>query len=173
MTSPLALIDSDIPQLKLLSKGKVRDIYATSSPEHLLFVASDRISAYDVIMKNVNLATYHPSLSFNLRSHIYSSWPDHGFSGPKGVPEKGCVLTKLSLFWFDKLKSIIPNHVVTSRIQDMPEEVQQHKEQLEGRSILVKKAEVIPLEAIVRGYITGEHSVNWINSTTLDTLCLF
>jgi hypothetical protein len=73
MTSPLALIDSDIPQLKLLSKGKVRDIYATSSPEHLLFVASDRISAYDVIMKNVNLATYHPSLSFNLRSHIYSS----------------------------------------------------------------------------------------------------
>jgi SAICAR synthetase len=73
MTSPLALIDSDIPQLKLLSKGKVRDIYATSSPEHLLFVASDRISAYDVVMKNVNLPTYRPSLSFNLRSHIYSS----------------------------------------------------------------------------------------------------
>jgi hypothetical protein len=62
MTTPLALIDSDIPQLKLLSKGKVRDIYATSSPEHLLFVASDRISAYDVIMKNVNLPTHPPSI---------------------------------------------------------------------------------------------------------------
>ncbi|KAH9070667.1 phosphoribosylaminoimidazole-succinocarboxamide synthase [Lactarius deliciosus] len=119
----VTLIDSNVPQLKLLSKGKVRDIYATSSPEHLLFVASDRISAYDVILKN-------------------------------GIPDKGRVLTELSLFWFDKLKDIIPNHVVTSRIEEMPEEVHQHKEQLEGRSILVRKAEVIPLEAIVRGYIT-------------------
>ncbi|KAH8986141.1 phosphoribosylaminoimidazole-succinocarboxamide synthase [Lactarius akahatsu] len=123
-----ALIDSNVPQLKLLSKGKVRDIYATSSPEHLLFVASDRISAYDVILKN-------------------------------GIPDKGRVLTELSLFWFAKLKYIIPNHVVTSRIEEMPKEVHQHKEQLEGRSILVKKAEVIPLEAIVRGYITGKRIV--------------
>ncbi|KAH9956380.1 putative ADE1-phosphoribosylamidoimidazole-succinocarboxamide synthase [Lactifluus volemus] len=120
-----ALINSNIPQLKLLSKGKVRDIYATtSSPNHLLFVASDRISAYDVILKN-------------------------------GIPDKGRVLTELSLFWFDKLEHIISNHVITSRIEEMPEEVQQYKEQLEGRSILVRKAEVVPLEAIVRGYITG------------------
>jgi len=76
----------------------------------------------------------------------------------KGIPDKGRVLTELSLFWFDKLQSIIPNHVVTSRVEEMPEEVRPHGEQLEGRSILVKKAEVIPLEAIVRGYITGEHS---------------
>jgi len=120
-----ALIDSNVPQLKLLSKGKVRDIYATTSPEHLLFVASDRISAYDVILKN-------------------------------GIPDKGRILTELSLFWFDKLKDIIPNHVVTSRIKEMPEEVHQQQEQLEGRSILVRKAEVIPLEAIVRGYLTGK-----------------
>ncbi|KAH9059098.1 phosphoribosylaminoimidazole-succinocarboxamide synthase [Lactarius vividus] len=136
-----ALIDSNVTQLKLLSKGKVRDIYATSSPEHLLFVASDRISAYDVILKN-------------------------------GIPEKGRVLTELSLFWFDKLKDIIPNHVVTSRIEEMPEEVHQHREQLEGRSILVKKAEVIPLEAIVRGYITGSAWAEYKKSRTVHGIPL-
>ena len=72
------------------------------------------------------------------------------------MPDKGRVLTELSLFWFEKLKSIIPNHVVTSRIEEMPDELHKHREKLEGRSILVKKAQVIPLEAIVRGYITGE-----------------
>ena len=76
----------------------------------------------------------------------------------KGIPDKGRVLTELSLFWFDKLRAVIPNHVVTSRIEDMPEELHKYREQLEGRSILVKKAEVIPLEAIVRGYITGEQN---------------
>ncbi|KAH8979048.1 phosphoribosylaminoimidazole-succinocarboxamide synthase [Lactarius hatsudake] len=135
------LIDSNVPQLKLLSKGKVRDIYATSSPEHLLFVASDRISAYDVILKN-------------------------------GIPDKGRVLTELSLFWFDKLKDIIPNHVVTSRIEEMPEEVHQHKEQLEGRTILVKKAEVVPLEAIVRGYITGSAWAEYKKSRTVHGIPL-
>ncbi|KAH8982315.1 phosphoribosylaminoimidazole-succinocarboxamide synthase [Lactarius hatsudake] len=135
------LIDSNVPQLKLLSKGKVRDIYATSSPEHLLFVASDRISAYDVILKN-------------------------------GIPDKGRVLTELSFFWFDKLKDIIPNHVVTSRIEEMPEEVHQHKEQLEGRTILVKKAEVVPLEAIVRGYITGSAWAEYKKSRTVHGIPL-
>jgi len=136
-----ALIDSNVPQLKLLSKGKVRDIYATSSSEHLLFVASDRISAYDVILKN-------------------------------GILDKGRVLTELSLFWFAKLKDIIPNHVVTSRIEEMPEEVHQHKEQLEGRSILVKKANVIPLEAIVRGYITGSAWAEYKKSRTMHGIPL-
>jgi len=136
-----ALIDSNVPQLKLLSKGKVRDIYATSSSEHLLFVASDRISAYDVILKN-------------------------------GILDKGRVLTELSLFWFDKLKDIIPNHVVTSRIEEMPEEVHQHKEQLEGRSNLVKKANVIPLEAIVRGYITGSAWAEYKKSRTMHGIPL-
>jgi len=136
-----ALIDSNIPNLKLLSKGKVRDIYATSSPEHLLFVASDRISAYDVILKN-------------------------------GVPDKGRVLTELSLFWFDKLRSVIPNHVVASRIEEMPEEVRQNGGQLEGRSILVRKAEVIQLEAIVRGYITGSAWAEYKNSQTVHGIPL-
>lgn len=135
------LINSNIPDLKLLSKGKVRDIYATSSPEYLLFVASDRISAYDVILKN-------------------------------GIPDKGRVLTELSLFWFDKLRSIVPNHVVTSRIEEMPEELHKHKEQLEGRSILVKKAEVIPLEAIVRGYITGSAWAEYKKTRTVHGIPL-
>jgi len=64
-------------------------------------------------------------------------------------------LTKISLFWFKRLASIIPNHFVTANIDEMPEEVRQYKDQLEGRTMLVRKAEVVPLEAIVRGYITG------------------
>ena len=153
------LINSNIPKLKLLSKGKVRDIYATSSPEHLLFVASDRISAYDVILKNVIKIVFFKNLHFS--PFVAASALTHIIPPPvaiflKGIPDKGRVLTELSLFWFDKLKSIVPNHVVTWRIEDMPEELHEYREQLEGRSILVKKAEVVPLEAIVRGYITGE-----------------
>ncbi|KAK7473096.1 Bifunctional purine biosynthetic protein ade1 [Stygiomarasmius scandens] len=119
-----SLITTDLPDLKLISKGKVRDIYATSSPDHLLFVATDRISAYDVILRN-------------------------------GIPDKGKLLTQLSLFWFSKLAHIIPNHLVTANIDEMPEEVRKYKAQLEGRTMLVKKAQVVPLEAIVRGYISG------------------
>lgn len=73
----------------------------------------------------------------------------------KGVPDKGKILTKISLFWFDKLKHIVPTHFVTANIDEMPREVQQYKDQLDGRSMLVRKAKVIPLEAIVRGYLTG------------------
>ncbi|THV00269.1 SAICAR synthetase [Dendrothele bispora CBS 962.96] len=119
-----SLITTDLPDLTLISKGKVRDIYATSSPDHLLFVATDRISAYDVILQN-------------------------------GIPDKGKLLTQLSLFWFSKLAHIIPNHLVTANIDEMPEEVRKYKPQLEGRTMLVKKAKVVPLEAIVRGYMSG------------------
>ncbi|EGO31062.1 hypothetical protein SERLADRAFT_353724 [Serpula lacrymans var. lacrymans S7.9] len=119
-----ALINTDFPSLTLFSKGKVRDVYLTSSPDHLLFAATDRISVFDVILRN-------------------------------GVPDKGKLLTKISLFWFDKLKDIVPNHVVTADVDSMPEEVRQYKDQLEGRVMLVKKAKIIPMEAIVRGYLTG------------------
>ncbi|KAJ1310926.1 hypothetical protein OPQ81_009438 [Rhizoctonia solani] len=95
-----------LPDLTLVSQGKVRDIYSTSDPNALLFVATDRISAYDVILKN-------------------------------GVPGKGVILSQLALFWFKRL------------------EVAKYKEILQGRTMLVKKAKVVPLEAIVRGYITG------------------
>lgn len=93
---------------------------------------------------------YHPSPT-NGREFV--NHPHHFH--PKGVPGKGKILTQLSLFWFEKLKHVIPTHFVTSNIDEMPEEVKQYKEQLEGRTMLVKKATVIPLEAIVRGYITG------------------
>ena len=73
----------------------------------------------------------------------------------QGVPDKGKVLTKISLFWFDKLKHVIPTHFVTANIDEMPEEVRKYKETLEGRAMLVKKAKVVPLEAIVRGYLAG------------------
>ncbi|KAG5335326.1 hypothetical protein C0989_001429 [Termitomyces sp. Mn162] len=119
-----SLTTTNLPELTLLSQGKVRDVYATSSPNHLLFVATDRISAYDVILKN-------------------------------GIPDKGKLLTQLSLFWFKKLGDIIPNHFVTADVDEMPEEVRKYKDQLDGRAMLVEKASVVPLEAIVRGYLSG------------------
>ncbi|CAE6483298.1 unnamed protein product [Rhizoctonia solani] len=108
-----------LPGLTLVSQGKVRDIYSTSDPNALLFVATDRISAYD------------------------------------GVPGKGVILSQLALFWFRRLEGIIPNHLITDDVDQMPPEIAKHKDILNGRAMLVKKAKVIPLEAIVRGYITG------------------
>ncbi|KAF9513782.1 hypothetical protein BS47DRAFT_1372431 [Hydnum rufescens UP504] len=119
---PPAIVHTSFPDLKLLSQGKVRDVYATSSPDALLFVVTDRISAYDVILKN-------------------------------GIPGKGKVLTALSLFWFDKLSDLVPNHFITADVDQMPEEVKKYKDVLQGRSMLVRKAQVIPIEAIVRGYL--------------------
>ncbi|GAB1523988.1 Bifunctional purine biosynthetic protein ade1 [Rhizoctonia solani] len=113
-----------LPELTLVSQGKVRDIYSTSDPNALLFVATDRISAYDVILKN-------------------------------GVPGKGIILSQLALFWFKRLDGIIPNHLITDNVDQMPSEVVQYKNILQGRTMLVRKAKVVPLEAIVRGYITG------------------
>jgi len=134
-----ALIDSNLSGLSLLSRGKVRDVYSTSSPTHLLFVATDRISAYDVILQN-------------------------------GVPGKGRILTQISLFWFEKLKHVIPTHFVTANIDEMPEEIRQYKDQLEGRTMLVRKAKVIPLEAIVRGYLTGSGWAEYKKTGTVHKL---
>ncbi|KAF5389790.1 hypothetical protein D9757_003667 [Collybiopsis confluens] len=119
-----ALTETNLPDLTLVSKGKVRDVYGTSSPDYLLFVATDRISAYDVILRN-------------------------------GIPGKGKLLTQISLFWFPKLAHIIPNHFVTANVDEMPEEVKKYRDQLQDRAMLVKKARVVPIEAIVRGYLTG------------------
>jgi phosphoribosylaminoimidazole-succinocarboxamide synthase len=85
-------------------------------------------------------------------------WIGCGAIDMKGVPDKGKILTQISLFWFNKLKHIIPTHFVTADIEEMPEEIRRYKEQLEGRTMLVKRAKVIPLEAIVRGYLTGRSS---------------
>ncbi|KAJ8515782.1 hypothetical protein ONZ45_g6820 [Pleurotus djamor] len=137
----MALIATDLPELTFVSKGKVRDIYSTSSPNHLLFVATDRISAYDVILQN-------------------------------GIPEKGKLLTKISCFWFEKLKDIIPNHFVTADMDEMPHEVKLYRDQLEGRTMLVRKAKVVQLEAIVRGYITGSAWSEYKKSGTVHGISL-
>ncbi|KAG8967840.1 Bifunctional purine biosynthetic protein ade1 [Tulasnella sp. 419] len=137
----MALIKTDLSTLKLTAQGKVRDIYATEDPSTLLFVATDRISAYDVVLNN-------------------------------GIPNKGKILTQLSLFWFNKLKDVIPNHLVTANINEMPGEISSYSDQLEGRSMLVRKARVIQLEAIVRGYITGSAWSEYKKSGTVHGISL-
>jgi len=114
---------TDFPDLKLYASGKVRDIYEVSS-DQLLFIATDRISAFDYV-----LAT--------------------------GIPQKGRVLTQLSLFWFDFLKPIVPNHLITADVHKYPQELQKHAAQLRGRSMLVVRAGMIGVECVVRGYLSG------------------
>lgn len=121
MTQP-ALYRTDLKGLKLVNRGKVRDIYDLG--EHLLIVATDRISAFDVIM-------------------------------PNPIPGKGEVLTKLSEFWFRQMADIVGNHLVTTDVDRFPEACRPHRDVLQGRSMLVRKAKPLPVECIVRGYITG------------------
>ena len=118
-----ALVHSHLPDLKLIARGKVRDVYEVDAGS-LLFVASDRISAFDVVMAN-------------------------------GIPGKGRILTQISLFWFDLLKGICPNHLLTADIDEMPVIVRRYRDQLEGRCMLVKKLRIFQVEAIVRGYLSG------------------
>lgn len=117
------LLQTDIGELELYASGKVRDVYRVDN-EHLLFVATDRISAFDYV-----LAT--------------------------GIPNKGKVLTQLSLFWFDLLRGIVPNHLVTADVNAYPKVLKPHAEKLRGRSMLVVKADMVPIECVVRGYISG------------------
>jgi phosphoribosylaminoimidazole-succinocarboxamide synthase len=117
------LLQTDFPELELYARGKVRDVYRLDN-EHLLFVATDRISAFDYV-----LAT--------------------------GIPHKGRVLTQISVFWFDFLKDIAPNHLVTADVGKYPSSVGNYLDQLRGRSMLVTRAEMFPVECVVRGYLSG------------------
>ncbi|WP_022853544.1 phosphoribosylaminoimidazolesuccinocarboxamide synthase [Thermodesulfatator atlanticus] len=117
-----AIFETNFSGLKLLHRGKVRDLYDLG--ENLLMVATDRISAFDVVM-------------------------------PTPIPGKGIILTQLSLFWFDFLKDLISNHLVTADVDHFPEECAPYREDLRGRSMLVKKARPLPVECIVRGYLAG------------------
>lgn len=112
--------------LPLIARGKVRDIYAVSD-DKLLLVTTDRLSAFDVIL-------------------------------PNPIPDKGRVLNQISLFWFEKFKHFIPNHVITADVAQMgldPALVKEHGAFLEGRSLLAKRAKPLPVECVIRGYITG------------------
>ena len=129
------ITQTDFPTLKLVNRGKVRDIYDLG--EYLLLVTSDRISAFDVIMN-------------------------------EGIPNKGLVLNQMSIFWFKLMQDIIPNHIVATEVEDYPAETRPYHEQLKGRSMLVKKAKPLPVECIVRGYISGS---GWKDYQKTGAIC--
>jgi phosphoribosylaminoimidazole-succinocarboxamide synthase len=116
-------------------QGKVRDVYDLG--EHLLIVATDRISAFDCVM-------------------------------PNGIPEKGKILNQLSLFWFDRTKSLVENHLIATDVTDFPGAVRSFGDQLIGRSILVKKTQVVPIECVARGYLAGS---GWKEYQQSQTVC--
>jgi phosphoribosylaminoimidazole-succinocarboxamide synthase len=113
---------TEFKTLKLKGRGKVRDIYDLG--DRLLIVATDRMSAFDVVM-------------------------------PNPIPDKGRILTQLSNFWFDLTKDLVPNHVLSTEVGDYPKECQPYQEMLRSRSMLVVKTEVLPVECVVRGYLSG------------------
>jgi len=117
------LLQTDFPELQLHASGKVRDVYRLNEGQ-LLFVATDRISAFDYV-----LAT--------------------------GIPHKGRVLTQISLFWFEFLKDIVPNHLITADVERYPQPVQKYADQLRGRSMMVVRGDMYPVECVVRGYLSG------------------
>jgi phosphoribosylaminoimidazole-succinocarboxamide synthase len=116
------LLETHLPGLELLGRGKVRDVYGLG--DRLLIVATDRISAFDYI-----LAT--------------------------GIPDKGRILTGLSVFWFDFLSDVTPTHFLTADVDEYPEALRQYRDQLEGRSMLVKRAKMMDVECVARGYLAG------------------
>jgi phosphoribosylaminoimidazole-succinocarboxamide synthase len=130
------LLRTDYPELELHASGKVRDVYNLDQ-DHLLFVATDRLSAFDYI-----LAT--------------------------GIPHKGRILTQISLFWFDFLKDIVPNHVVTADVDRYPAAIRKHADELRGRSMLVMRAEMCPVECVARGYLSGS---GWKEYKATGTVC--
>src|SRR3989338_1344816 len=130
-----AILKIEIPGIKPLRSGKVRDIFDLG--DYLLLVASDRISAFDVIL-------------------------------PNGIPGKGKILTQISAYWFKQTENIIPNHLVSVNVKDFPDFCQSAGDMLEGRSMLVKKAKPLPVECIVRGYISGS---GWKEYKKNGTVC--
>ena len=117
------ILQTDFPDLQLHASGKVRDVYQLDD-DRLLFVATDRISAFDYVLA-------------------------------MGIPHKGRVLSQISLFWFDFLADIVPSHVITADVDRYPQAVRKYADQLRGRSMLVQRAEMFPVECVVRGFISG------------------
>jgi len=130
---------TNFPKLKFLNRGKVRDLYAVK--DSLLIVATDRISAFDVIM-------------------------------PNPIPGKGVILNKMSAFWFKQMEDIIGNHIISTDAADFPPECAPYFESLEGRSMLVKKATPLPVECIVRGYLSGSGWNDYRHSQSISGIKL-
>lgn len=129
-----ALIQCELPGLPPPRRGKVRDIFDLG--DRLLLVASDRLSAYDVVM-------------------------------PNGIPDKGRVLTRLSLFWFARFPWM-PNHLISAEVDEFPAALRPFKDDLRGRAMLVRKVDILPVECIVRGYLVGS---GWQEYRTQGTVC--
>ncbi len=129
------LLETSLPGVALHKRGKVRDVYDLG--DRLLIVATDRLSAFDVVL-------------------------------PTGIPGKGILLTQMSLFWFRLLADVIPNHVVTADVGEYPAELKRFRDQLEGRSMIVLRTDVLPVECVVRGYITGS---GWKDYKATGSVC--
>ena len=135
-THTSVLLETKIPGMEPFSRGKVRDIYELAG-DKLLIVATDRISAFDVILG-------------------------------AGIPAKGKVLTQLSCFWFDRFRNMVPTHFLTAQLSEYPEQLQPFADQLEGRSMLVRKTQPFPIECVVRGYLAGS---GWKEYQASGTVC--
>lgn len=116
------LLKTELPGVEPFARGKVRDLYTLG--DRLLIVATDRISAFDVVF-------------------------------PSGIPDKGRVLTQLSVFWFEFLRDLVPTHFLTATVDEFPQAARRHRAQLDGRAMLVRRAQVVPIECVVRGYLAG------------------
>ena len=130
------ITETGISGLETYARGKVRDVYAVDD-SRLLFIATDRISAFDYILQT-------------------------------GIPDKGKVLTQLSIFWFDFLRDLTPTHFLTANVDEYPEAIRVHRKQLEGRSMLVKRARMVEIECVVRGYLAGS---GWKEYQKSGTVC--
>jgi phosphoribosylaminoimidazole-succinocarboxamide synthase len=135
MAADAVVLRTEMPDIGVPKRGKVRDIYDLK--DYLLLIATDRISAFDVVL-------------------------------PNGIPGKGKVLTQISLFWFRKMKDIIKNHIVATDVDEFPLELKKYRDVLEGRSMLVRKAKQLPVECIVRGYLSGS---GWNEYKEKGTVC--
>jgi phosphoribosylaminoimidazole-succinocarboxamide synthase len=130
-----ALYETRLENLKAVKQGKVRDIYDLG--DCLLMVATDRLSAFDVIM-------------------------------PDPIPDKGKILTQLSIYWFNRMSDIVPHHLIESDVSAFPSECHAYRDILDGRSMLVRKVEPLPIECVVRGYISGS---GWKSYQKDQTIC--
>jgi phosphoribosylaminoimidazole-succinocarboxamide synthase len=135
MKDTVAVYETDFPELQLVKRGKVRDLYDLG--DAFLMVATDRISAFDVIM-------------------------------PNPVPQKGEILTRISLFWFEHMADMVPNHLISSNVDEYPDICRPYADVLRGRSMLVRKARPLPVECVVRGYISGS---GWQSYRENGTVC--
>ncbi len=131
----MVLTSTELPGIERVATGKVRDIYRVG--DNLLFIATDRISAFDCIL-------------------------------PQGIPDKGRVLTQMSLFWFDYLRDVVANHLITADVNEYPDELKKFRTQIEGRSMLVKRCRMEPVECVARGYVSGS---GWKDYRATGMIC--